>query len=117
MSKRRNWILRLLCAAALGIAALPASAFERNFPDTVKRARVTPSMYPAIVIDGKVRYLAAGARIWNEDNMIELPASLRGSGLPANYTENFEGDVDRVWLLSPEEARRPLPKPVTNLRN
>jgi hypothetical protein len=117
MMKRPARILRLLLTAGLAMAALPASALERNFPDTIKRARVTPSAYPAIVINGKVRNLSAGARIWNEDNMIELPASLRGSGMPANYTENGEGDIDRVWLLSPEEARIPLPKPVTTLRN
>ena len=117
MLEKPYWSLRLLFAAALGMAALPAAALERNFPDTVQRARVTPSVYPAIVINGKVRNLSAGARIWNEDNMIEQPASLRGSGMPANYTENGEGDIDRVWLLSPEEARIPLPKPITNLRN
>ena len=112
MSRQVGWILRGLLAAGLATTAFAAAALERNFPDTVKRARITPSVYPAIVINGKVRNLSAGARIWNEDNRIELPASLRGSGLPANYTENFEGDIDRVWLLSPEEARIPLPKPV-----
>ena len=114
MLEIRFWIVRSLLAAVLALAALPASALERNFPDTVKRAKVTPSVYPAIVIDGKVRNLSAGARIWNEDNMIELPASLRGSSLPANYTENGEGEIDRVWLLGPDEARIPLPKPVSN---
>ena len=114
MSTSFSLISRLLLLAGLSLAVLPASAFERNFPETVKRGRVTPGDYPAIIIDGKSRYLSAGARIWNEDNMIEQPASLRGSGLSANYTENFEGDVDRVWLLRPEEARQPLTKPAVS---
>jgi hypothetical protein len=27
-----------------------------------------------------------------------------------NYTENPQGDIDRVWILTPAEASAPLPK-------
>jgi hypothetical protein len=26
-----------------------------------------------------------------------------------NYTENFEGEIDRIWILSSDEASRPVP--------
>lgn len=52
--------------------------------------------------------MAPGARIWNQDNLIEMPAALRGSDLPVNYTEDAQGDIDRVWILTAEEARQSL---------
>ena len=69
---------------------------------------MTPASYPEIVIDGQLRHLAPGARIWNTENLIEMPAALRGSGLTVNYTEDTQGAIDRVWILSPEEASEPL---------
>ena len=95
--------------AMLSFVTLQALAFERPFPDTAKRGAMTPAPYPAIVIDGKNRALSSGARIWNQENLIELPAALRGQNLPVNYTENEQGDIDRVWILNRDEASRPPP--------
>jgi hypothetical protein len=94
------------------IAGLPALAFERPFPQNAKRGTMTPANYPEIVIDGQSRQLAPGARIWNTDNLIEMPAALRGSGFTVNYTEDTQGAIDRVWILSPEEASEPLAKQI-----
>lgn len=91
------------------IVALPAAAFERPFPPSAKRGAMAPAAYPAIVIDGKTRSLASGARIWNQENLIEMPASLRGNNFPVNYTEDEQGNIDRVWILTQEEERRPAP--------
>jgi hypothetical protein len=92
----------------VAIAALPALAGDRPFPQNARRGTMTPANYPEIVIDGQSRQLAPGARIWNTDNLIEMPAALRGSDLAVNYTEDPQGAVDRVWILSPEEASEPL---------
>jgi hypothetical protein len=91
------------------IAMLPALAFERPFPPNTKRGTMSPAPYPMIELDGKMRRLAPGGRIWNPDNLIEMPAALQGSGLAVNYTEDAQGDVDRVWILTRDEANRPLP--------
>lgn len=98
------------------LASLPAAAFERPFPAPTKRGKMTPAAHPAIVIDGKARQLSPGARIWNENNLIEMPAALRGSELIVNYTENDQGDIDRVWILTPEEAREPVAKQINSLQ-
>ena len=65
---------------------------------------MTPAAYPEIVIDGASRQLSPGARIWGDNNLIQMPASLRGSDLPVNYTEDNQGQIDRVWILTTEEA-------------
>jgi len=101
----RRPLLILLTA----LVALPALAFDRPFPANARRGTMTPAAYPGIVIDGQLRHLSAGARIWNEKNLIQLPAYLQGSDLAVNYTENTGGDIDRVWILTPAEASRQLP--------
>lgn len=106
------WTHRFLLACAFAVAAIPAHAFDRPFPPAVKRGLMTPSVSPAIIIDDKTRTMTAGARIWNQDNMIEMPAALRGSKIAVNYTEIESGEIDRVWILTADEAKVALPKPV-----
>ncbi|HJV84722.1 MAG TPA: hypothetical protein VJ698_04545 [Noviherbaspirillum sp.] len=90
------------------VTALPALALERPFPANTKRGTMSPAPYPQIFIEGKLRALSPGARIWNEDNLIQMPASLRGSDFVVNYTEDAQGDVDRVWILTVDEARQSI---------
>jgi hypothetical protein len=108
---RRSFLIACLSIAA----SFPAWAFERPFPQNAKRGTMTPSTYPEIVIDGKARQLSTASRIWNRNNMIEMPAYLQGSDLTVNYTENAQGEIDRVWILTDDEARQPPPAtPPTN---
>lgn len=105
--QRRSFLLTLLTSAAAAVT-LPASAFNRSFPELAKRGRMTPGPFPQVVIDGRSRQLTPGARIWNEQNLTETPASIRGSDLVVNYTETDQGEIDRVWILTPEESSRRL---------
>ena len=102
----------LLISCALALASLSAHAFERPFPTEAKRGVMTPANYPVVVINDKTRTLSAGARIWNQDNMIEMPAALRGSQFAVNYTEDGNGDIDRIWILTADEAQKTPPKPL-----
>jgi hypothetical protein len=102
------WSRGFLIVLLTAISALPALAFDRGFPPGAKRGAMSPAPYPTIVIDGKLRNLSLAARIWNQDNLIEVPSSLRGNEHTINYTENEQGDIDRVWILRQDEASRPL---------
>ena len=102
----------LLISVALAVTSLSAHAFERPFPPGVKRGVMTPAVAPAIIINDKTRTLTAGARIWNQNNTIDMPAALRGNKLPVNYTEVASGQIDRVWILTEDEAKKALPKPL-----
>jgi hypothetical protein len=99
----RGLVFLLCCLTALG-----AAAADRPFPQSTKRGTMSQANHPFIVIDGKTRQLAPGARIWNQDNLIEMPASLRASNFKVNYTEDTQGEIDRVWILTPSEAKEPL---------
>jgi len=100
--------LRAFLACLFVTASGAAMAFDRPFPQDVKRGKMTPAAHPHIVIDGKPRAMAPGGRIWNQDNLIEMPAALRGRDLAVNYTETDDGQIDRVWILTPQEASEPV---------
>ncbi|GGC16019.1 hypothetical protein GCM10007205_26240 [Oxalicibacterium flavum] len=100
----------MVCMLLIASLSLPAHAFERPFPQIAKRGTMTPDLHPHVTINGKQRTLSAGARIWNQDNMIEMPAALRGSDLAVRYTEDMNGEVDRIWLLTDDEIKRPPAK-------
>jgi hypothetical protein len=105
MSRRHLMLALIGCAAVL---ALPARAQqEREFPAHAKRGRMTPGYFPELTIDGKLRRLSPAGRIFNQENLVESMAALRGSYI-VNYTEDANGDIDRIWLLTPAEARRKL---------
>lgn len=99
-------LIALLLACA---TALPAWAIERPFPAHVLRGKFTPGYFPDITLDGKPRQLSPAARIFNQDNMIEVPAALRGKDIVVNYTVDALGNIDRVWILTAEEAAQKVP--------
>jgi hypothetical protein len=111
----KNWTKRStlkVLAAAFAAAALPlhlAHADVRPFPPNALRGKMTPGYYPDLTIDGKKRQLSPSGRIFNQDNMIEMPASLRGSDIVVNYTVDAMGYIDRVWILTRDEAALTLP--------
>jgi hypothetical protein len=104
------WSRGFLAIFLAAVSTFPAFAFDRTFPPGAKRGTMSPAPYPAVVIDGKTRTFSMAARIWNQDNLIEVPASLRGNDFAVNYTENEQGDIDRIWILRQEEASRTLPQ-------
>jgi hypothetical protein len=99
---------------ALLLAVTNAWAGDRPFPQNTKRGTMTPASFPEIVIDGKTRHLAPAARIWNAEGFIEMPAALRGTDHAVNYTVDMQGDIDRVWILTTDEAREPLQKQINS---
>jgi hypothetical protein len=103
-------IRRFAAAILLAATAISAAAFERSFPVHVQRGKMTPANYPVVLINGAPMNLSAGARIFNRENLIEQPVTLRGKDIVVNYTINEQGDVDRIWILRPEEAAQALPK-------
>ena len=102
--------LPILLMAAAALLSSVAGAQERPFPPEALRGKMTPDGFPLVTIDGKERRLAAGARIFNQDNLIEVPSALRGRELEVKYTVDAHGEIDRIWLLRPEEAARPPAK-------
>lgn len=107
--RARRIFSTLMIGLALA-AGLPAQALERLFPPNIKRGTLSNVDFPGVSLNGSPRKLAPGAWIRNENNMIDMPVTLRGREFTVNYTENPQGEIDRVWILSPAEASVPPPK-------
>ncbi len=104
----------LRCASTFVLAcalALPAAAqMQRNFMSKTLRGSVVFGAPPQITLNGKPARLAPGARIRDENNLLQLPAALVGRKAEVNYTTELEGMLLDVWLLTPAEAaRKPWP--------
>lgn len=99
-------LIALLLSATL---ALPALAIDRPFPANILRGKFTPGYFPDITLDGKPRQLSPAARIFNQDNRIEMPAAVRGTDIVVNYTVDGMGYIDRIWILTEDEAAQRVP--------
>jgi hypothetical protein len=107
----------LRCATAAVLvslaAALPAAAQmnpNRNFPASALRGEIAVQQPPALLLNGRPSRLAPGARIRAMDNMFVLQGALAGQRLEVHYTQDLNGDLLDVWILTPaERARQPWP--------
>lgn len=105
---------RTLSALALGAAlaafAAPAIA-QRTFTAQTLRGELVVGQPPEATLNGEPVRLAPGARVRDQNNIVQLSASLSGSKLVVFYTlEPGSGNLLDVWILTPEEqARKPWP--------
>jgi hypothetical protein len=98
-----NAVLLLLCIPAI------ASAQLREIPPDAIKAKMTPPQDGQVKIGKHVFRLAPGAQIRSTDNRIMLPVMI-GSEQVVRYQIDANGDVFRVWILSPDEIDLPAPK-------
>ena len=98
-------------AAMLALVWSAPGAAERNFPQQARRGELKAFQYPSMAIGKNVYRLAAGSRIYNERNLIVMPATLDVQAAPIMYLLDTSGNLSRVWLLTGAEARQhALPK-------
>ncbi len=108
--KKRLFLLALAATIALPALAQDYGREPRPFPPSAKRGKMTPGYAPPdITIDGKARQMSPAARIFSDENLTVVPGSLSEKDIVVNYTEDMNGNIDRVWILTREEARLPVP--------
>jgi hypothetical protein len=97
-------------ALVLGLLALGAAAHAqaRHIPADAKRGEIRHLHEMIVQIDGKALRLAPGAQIRDTANLIVVPTAIPAGAL-AKYMVNGQGEVFRVWILTPLEAARPDP--------
>ena len=99
--------IQLACfAVILVLAGVTQAVAERTFPEQAKRGDLKAYAYPAMKIGDNVYRLAPGTRIFNQQNLIIMPASLRVQTAPVMYLLDMSGELSRLWLLTGEEAAR-----------
>jgi hypothetical protein len=91
--------------------AVFADAVERPIPADAKTGVLTATRHRQVMIDEKVRKLAAGAQIRNHRNLLIQPQTLvaqlarlsEDNEVPILYTENKQGQIHRIWILTRDE--------------
>ncbi len=98
---------RMAVGAALGIAlsvvAAVASA-ARTLPGDAKFAEDAEFSYPYVKAGKQTLRLAVGARIYNERNLIIMPATAPAKA-SVLFKIDINGEISRVWILTDEEAK------------
>jgi hypothetical protein len=84
-----------------------AYAQSRAIPAEAKRAFIRHVQESRVTVDGKPMQLAPGATIRNAQNLLTVPVSIPRDGAWAEYTMDGNGQISRVWLLTPEELKQP----------
>lgn len=95
---------RLLTIFLLATLAHSAMAVDRDFPASTLRGKLTITDYPNVTVNGSTLRLSPGSRIWNTQQLTQVPNSLGSDTYVVNYTLNVQGDIDRVWILTSDEA-------------
>jgi len=108
-STRLPLVFALLSALAFALAAGGAQAQFRTIVPEAKRGVMSHVEGMTVEINGKRARLAAGAQIRDGRNMVVVPAAVP-PGVVVKYLVDGQGQLSRVWILSPQEAAQPDPK-------
>jgi hypothetical protein len=107
---RRRLLATALIAPLLGYAGLAsAQLVGRPFPVTAERGVMAVTVPPEVRLNGKPDRLAPGARIRGMNNLLVLSGSVIGQNLLVNYVRNPTGELQDIWILTPDEAALKLP--------
>lgn len=102
----------ILAVLASFVIASASHAIERPFPANATFGKFSPSAFSAtgaIVIDGKSYALSAGTQIRDWHNRIIFPKSLSGPDVAILYQKSHEGQIQRIWILTNDEAKKYAP--------
>jgi hypothetical protein len=102
-----TWLAAVALAAAL--MASPAGAQLRTIPADAERGVMRHISGMTVQLNGETVRLGTGAQIRDTSNRIILPGMLPPESL-VKYKLDLQGQVHRIWILSPEEAAKPDPE-------
>lgn len=85
------------------------AAITRPIPPAAKRVVMSFSGGSSVEFGNHVLTLSPGAQIRDQSNRIVLPGAVSGQYVVRVLVDN-NGQVHRVWILTPEERAMPNPK-------
>ncbi len=107
----RPHFLSVLVAGLSGLAStLAFAALPRPIPDAAPRVKMAFTSPGVVQVKDATLRLSPGAQIRDTQNRIVLPSHVSGEHVVRMVVDR-NGQVHRVWILTPEEALAPLPKP------
>jgi hypothetical protein len=85
-----------------GLSAPTSAQVNRIIPTEALPGVFKPAIFPEAFMNGQPVRLGAGARIYDEQNMIRMPASLSGDYRVAFVRGNL-GEIIQIWMLTEAE--------------
>ena len=98
----------MLAALILASVSTGALAQLRPIPADAKRGQMRHLEAMLVEVNGERMQLAPGAQIRDRANFMVLPGALPPDSL-VKYTRDPQGQITRVWILTPKEAAQPDP--------
>jgi len=98
-------------SASLWAAPVIAQTRSAPIPKDAKAGHIRHVEEMAVTVSRKPMQLAAGAIIRDQRNLIIVPVSIPREGAWAAFTVDRNGQIFRVWLLTPQELARPRKRP------
>jgi hypothetical protein len=94
----------LLAAAWVVLFTLSEGAWSaRQLPADARFGQVTRFQYPLVAIGKRTFRMGPGARIYNQHNLIIMPAAMPGRANVA-FKLDMAGEIASIWLLTAEEV-------------
>ena len=100
-----------LLSAPLWAAPVIAQTRSAPIPKDAKAGHIRHVEEMAVTVSRKPMQLAAGAIIRDQRNLIIVPVSIPREGAWADIALDRNGQIFRVWLLTPQELARPRKRP------
>jgi hypothetical protein len=102
-------IKQIAAVVLLSGCASVAVAQMRPIPQDAVRGEMRHVEDMIVEIDGTPQRLAPGAQIRDTANRVLLPVGVP-PGILVKYVLDGAGLIQRVWILTPEEAAQPDPR-------
>ncbi|TAK92480.1 MAG: hypothetical protein EPO06_01360 [Burkholderiaceae bacterium] len=98
-----NKFLAILALSLLSSVITPAVAQQfRRIPPNLPTVQITGISYPQVKLGDRVYRLAPGALIYSEQNST-LVSNQVTVGAVAKVWFNAQGEVQTLWILTPQE--------------
>jgi hypothetical protein len=97
------WLLALTLVVVASAVGPAWSA--RQLPAGARFGEIAAFQYPLVAIGKRTFRIAPGAKIYNQQNLIIMPAAMPGRGAVL-FKLDTAGEISGIWLLTAEEAAR-----------
>jgi hypothetical protein len=85
---------------------VPIQGIPRILPQDTLRGEMMVLDLTTAIVDGKTMLMAPGVQIRDPFNMVVLPLQIQ-QRVPVRYQMDVSGAINKVWILSQQEAVQP----------
>ncbi len=89
--------------ASILVAISAAQAQSRPIPEQARHGTLVLGVFPEARLDGKAVRLGAGARVFDQRNLIVTPASIKDARNYVAFVTGPQNEILTAWILTDAE--------------